>query len=158
MHSLILDCGSLTSDFSRQLQITLNSYSIPSRSFDPGLFKTFVSLLLSYTLCSNVCAILMASVGQATMQRLHRVHSSRWYTKVSSAFFFFPSGVTSNLVMILIVAFGQANSQAVHPVHACSLFSSWGITTSPRKRSGKTNSSRLSGYCWVIFSFLCCKA
>ena len=52
-------------------------YSTPSRILLPGLFKTFVSKLRSYTLCSKVCAILIASVGQATMHKLHMVHNSR---------------------------------------------------------------------------------
>src|SRR5664279_4115228 len=97
---------------------------MPSLSLEPSLFNFFVSLLRSNTLCSNVCAILIASVGQATIQRLHIVHNSRWYTNVSMAFFFFPSGEISNLLIILIVPFGQAISQAEHPVQACSFFSS----------------------------------
>src|SRR5687768_4001925 len=109
------------------------TYSIPSLIFDPGKFNFFVSWLRSYTLCSKVCAILIASVGQATIHRLQRVHNCRWYTNVSNAFFFFPSGLISNLVMILIVPLGHASSQAVQPVQACSFFSSWIITTSPRK-------------------------
>src|SRR4051812_39356277 len=104
---------------------------MPSLIFEPGLFKILVSLLLSKTLCSNVCAIFIASVGQAITHRLHIVQSSRCYTNLSNAFFLFPSGVTSNFVTIFIVALGQANSQAVQPVQACSLFSSCGITTSP---------------------------
>jgi hypothetical protein len=71
------------------------------------------------------------------------------------AFFFLPSGVISIFVTILMVPFGHASSQAVHPVQACSLFSSWVITTSPLKRSGSTSVALLSGYCSVIDSLLC---
>ena len=130
-------------------------YSTPALIFDPGPFNFFVSWLRSYTLCSNVCAIFIASVGQASTHKLHMVHNSRWYINVSSAFFFLPSGVTSNFVIIFMVPFGQANSHAVQPVHACSLFSSCGITTSPRKRSD--NCCFTSGYCCVIISLRCVK-
>ncbi len=54
--------------------------------------------------------------------------------------------------MILMVALGQASSQAVQPVQACSLFSSCGMITSPRKRSAIFKVERLSGYCSVIIS------
>ena len=52
-------------------------YSTPSLILEPGLFKVFVKSALLKTLCSKVCAILMASVGQATTHKLHIVHSSR---------------------------------------------------------------------------------
>ena len=55
----------------------LINYSIPALIFESGLFKIFVNSLLSKTLCSNVCAILIASVGQAMIHKLHMVHSSR---------------------------------------------------------------------------------
>ena len=112
----------------------------------PGKFKTFSNFVRSYTLCSKLFAITIASVGHATIQRLHIVQVSRWYTKVSMAFFFFPSSLISNFVRIFMEPFGQANSHAVHPVHLCSFCSSCSITTSPRKRSASFNVLRLSGY------------
>ena len=127
-------------------------HTTPSMIFEPGLFKIFVSSLLSNTLCSNVCAILIASVGQAS------IHSCTWYTvpgdtQICQSLFSFCLPVSvSNLVMILMVPFGQASSQAVQPVQRCSLFSSCGITTSPLNRSGNFNVSLLSGYCWVMIS------
>src|SRR5580658_6296062 len=53
-------------------------YSTPSLILEPGLFNFFVSWLRSYTLCSKFWAILMASVGQASIHKLHIVQSSRW--------------------------------------------------------------------------------
>jgi len=52
-------------------------YSTPSRIFESGLFKIFVKFVLSNTLCSNVCAIFIASVGHASIHKLQNVQSSR---------------------------------------------------------------------------------
>jgi len=79
------------------------------------------------------------------------VHSSRWYMKVSSAFSF---------TLGCYIEFGDDLDGAVRTsqLAGCTagagmfIVSSCGITTSPRKRSGKTSVSRLSGYCWVMIS------